>query len=353
MNNWKYYASGEYNNVYVSQDKTLVFKRPKHNDGTDLQERAVRLWNEINPDMRAYIEDEGWVCPFIKGDDATDEEASEELVNIYNKTGRILLDAVVPGNIIKTPDDRLVCVDIGLALQLHEKTKAQLGDICLTRAESRVSLELWKATHLQWRDFLNDIGPDRIKTADMTRALLFIQAHRPDIYDASFLLNKPDLVTQLSQAYIAEVYVTIDDESSLANKVVSFAMNSLQEERSIIPEHVQDSCVHEIQQFIDLHSDGQARVTDSSTESFSKAIADFKNVTTAKEIVKILEENYSQFVDIENSIDEVMSEHDFDSYEATERLSDLDYSVSKCDLILENSEELQCRYTIMTSSKKA
>jgi hypothetical protein len=91
---------------------------------TDLPERSVRLWNEINPDLEpeaTLISTEmgdGWACPFIKGVQASDHEMSVALIDIFNRTGRIVVDATAPENFIKTPSGKVVCIDIGMALQI-------------------------------------------------------------------------------------------------------------------------------------------------------------------------------------------------------------------------------------------
>src|SRR3989338_631154 len=129
MPRWKKLGEGTYNVAYVSDDGKSVLKIQKSDDKTDTPERSVRLWNTINPDIPppARLEQTekgvGWVCPFIKGKQASDKEMSIALIDIYNKTGRIIVDATAPKNFVKLPfpRSRVVCVDVGMAIQMEQR----------------------------------------------------------------------------------------------------------------------------------------------------------------------------------------------------------------------------------------
>ncbi len=102
MYQWNYLGHGTYNIAYIDRAKKVVFKVQRDLlDKTDAPERSVRLWNLLNSDLRPkasiYTDSElgkGWICPFIEGKPATDEEIHTELIAIYNKHGRIVLDSV-------------------------------------------------------------------------------------------------------------------------------------------------------------------------------------------------------------------------------------------------------------------
>ncbi len=149
MPKWSYIGRGTYNDVYINQDRTMVLKIKKtHSFGqlpaTDLPERSVRLWNEFNGDKfqgrkaelhSTEIDDpthnrqgryHGWVCPYVEGRQASDEEISNALIEIFNKTGRIVVDAPSPKNFITTPSGEVVCVDIGYALQAQLQEEREI-----------------------------------------------------------------------------------------------------------------------------------------------------------------------------------------------------------------------------------
>jgi len=120
--NWSLLGEGAYNIAYINPQGTLVLKIQKDKPyDTDLPERSVRLWNEINPHCtpEAYVVNTkygmAWVCPFIKGRQATDDEMSNAIIDIYNNTGRIVVDATAKNNFITTHKGKVVCIDIGMA----------------------------------------------------------------------------------------------------------------------------------------------------------------------------------------------------------------------------------------------
>lgn len=151
---WSYLGSGCYNEVYKSDRPVLVsspgkppfrsflvFKIVKEtSDVTDTPERSVRIWNLLNPDFPASVHTvtegnqavTGWVAPFIEGWQASDSEIANKLVEIYERTGRIVTDATAPNNFITTVDGQTICIDVGLALEPRS----------LRRQASTVSLDV-------------------------------------------------------------------------------------------------------------------------------------------------------------------------------------------------------------------
>lgn len=123
---------GGYNLVYKADDGKRVFKQRTRASEVDKPERAVDVWNKINPDFLAELarakgtlfnsdeEIEGWVAPFIEGTEPSDNEICEALDDIYKRTGRIVTDAFMPGNFVKTSDGKIVCIDVGAALLLKK-----------------------------------------------------------------------------------------------------------------------------------------------------------------------------------------------------------------------------------------
>ncbi len=206
---WTYLGEGTYNSVYKNENDTLVLKIPKDYKEypTETPNRCVRLWNSVNshlsPPARVVMTDlgYGWTCPFVKGVQANDSEMMNAVIDIFNRTGRVLVDAPSPKNFIKTPAGQIVCVDIGFALQL-EKREEELELAQL--AKSTISRKTWDHELITEYDkyFRGcDMYP---QTVQIIKVLLFIKNYRPDIINANFLKDPPGLIVQLAQAYDAK-----------------------------------------------------------------------------------------------------------------------------------------------------
>lgn len=208
---WNFLGQGSFNKVYVSDDHKEVLKIRHYNpDETllfiDEPSRSVRLWNEINYHFltKAYTTTEfgqdAWVCPFIAGEQASDNEISDALLDIFNHTGRIVVDAISPKNFIKTPEGEIVCIDIGLALQMEARDENFFDE--RRRKKSYSSLDAWGLLQESYdhRYFLRGKG-HHPKAIDTIKALLFIKLSRPDIFDVNFLRDNDKLIKQLAKAY--------------------------------------------------------------------------------------------------------------------------------------------------------
>ena len=143
MAQWTKIGDGSYNVVYQSEDGSQVLRIQKDaNLPYDTPERSMRLWNEFNPQCgptEIYEDAElgrGWVRPYIVGEQATQDEICDKLIDIYNTTGRIVVDALSEKNMMKTTTGQIVCVDIGMALQLDLSFSK-------TRRNSKISHRAW------------------------------------------------------------------------------------------------------------------------------------------------------------------------------------------------------------------
>lgn len=297
---WTKLGSGSYNQVYISKDRKHVFKI-RHagldaiDSRPDVPERSVRLWNEINPALPAVLAvtqyGEGWICPYVAGSSPSDEEISRSVIDIFNRTGRILADAPGKDNFKKTPEGRVVCIDVGLALQLDKRDeKFFVGT--LKRSKSEVSLDTWRATGPNFGPFFAQASWSKPLTVNTVKALLFIESNRPDIFDVTFLNRSPDLITQLANGYDGQeidikmralaalddatavkrppiaplpVPVPVDpvvhnspktievvDKQSIAaaKKEVDKGLQILKNERSINLKNIKESCIHELNRYI-------------------------------------------------------------------------------------------------------
>ncbi len=132
---WQYIGSGTYNKVYKSTTQLClyindqyiidywVFKKPK-NSGIALEDpspvndkdRAIRIWNEIYPLKPAISYKKGWLLPYLGNIQPTDRQITNEIINIYKKTRRIVADGCGKGN-FKLVNDKAYCVDVDIALR--------------------------------------------------------------------------------------------------------------------------------------------------------------------------------------------------------------------------------------------
>lgn len=207
---YQYRAHGSFNLVYRSDDQKWVLKIPIDQSATDLPDRAVRVWNEINPGHPAQvIRDErgaiGWVAPFIDGIQPTQAEIAQKILEIYEKTGRIVADAFVTSNFVKTADGSIVCIDIGNAFLLESRPPIS----GLPRVHSQVSLDTWNGSVVN-RSAMSDIYRNAFCQwqnshaiiIHVTKALLYLQMKRPDFRLISALLeNNSLLINLLASSY--------------------------------------------------------------------------------------------------------------------------------------------------------
>ena len=264
---WSLIGEGSFNSAF--RDGNSVFKVTQENkkpnestpiDTMDNYARSVRLWNEVNPNLKppAYIHETtigqkkviGWVCPFIEGTQASDDEICQKLIEIYNHTGRIIVDASSPKNFIKTPSGEIVCVDIGMAVQLEKRDDIAL--IGLRRKPSFSSLDTWHHMIDSYSNYFADIGIQTFtpKTVTIIKALLFIKDKRPDISDVNFLSSNPSTVSALAQAYDMEHPLSGAAIPSMLNKdyVINYAQQLLLQQNNLRLEETKQYCRQKILQ---------------------------------------------------------------------------------------------------------
>ncbi|MCR9192199.1 MAG: hypothetical protein NXI01_06010 [Gammaproteobacteria bacterium] len=287
---WEVLGQGSYNTTYRKGD--LVFKvshDPKA--ATDLPERSVRLWNLMNPHIhppaalsRQKIKgkwERGWTCPYIKGKQATDTEMQGELLAIFNRTGRIIVDAIAPKNFIKTRSGQIVCIDVGLAMELEQREQVCL--LGLTRKPSFTSLDVWHNDFREQYSWLNRHQPNFPASITTIKALLFIKEYRPDITNVDFLKTSPQKISLLAQAY---------DDGDRRPIRLGKALELLEEAQSSDLEHTKQHCrtifleylrtqgtINEQEQFIP-HS--PVLTTSTQREDIEEAMTLMKSINAAK-----------------------------------------------------------------------
>ena len=120
----------------------------------------------------------------------------------------------------------------------------------------RVSIESIKTWNLEKEGYdpyfaaEKELSP---KTVAITKALLFIKQHRPDILDVSFLKTEPTTVAELAKSW---------DLSIDHTKVTSKALSILQNKQPLTLQAIKDSCKQELQRYI--NSRGSINADDTS-----------------------------------------------------------------------------------------
>lgn len=204
MSIWNLMAQGAYNSVYLSEDEKWVLKIQKYkSDETDAPQRSIRLWKAINPQLPAYLVDTavglGWVCPYIKGSTPTDEDISRALITIYNRTGRIIVDATAHKNFIKMHNDEVVCIDVGMALNFETREETFFYEPI--RRKSITSLSAWNELSTEYIGFFQTEEARQPISIQTVKALIFIKRNRPNTTNLDFLNGDFMLISKLANAY--------------------------------------------------------------------------------------------------------------------------------------------------------
>lgn len=256
IDEWQLYGHGSYNRVYLNNDKQQILKilRAKH-AYTDFPKRAVKLWNKINLDFPAELvkkdgKNYGWICPYIKGRQSTDDEIKQKLIEIFNQTGRIVTDAVSAKNFITMDTRKVVCVDVGLALTLE---KCESRSQPFYRQRSQTSLRAWQALEADFQPFYKKGKTNYPDTVALLKALIFIQNNRPDIKDVTFLQDS-ELVKLLAKAYKVQYTTNLKNTSwpEATPDLVAFAQQRLLETRPKALADLQHYCQTHLDNYLSL-----------------------------------------------------------------------------------------------------
>jgi hypothetical protein len=188
----------------------------------------VRLWQELNPHLTpVYVRQSehglGWVSPFVSGTQASDLEIQRALIDMFNQFGRVVVDAISPKNFIKTPDGKVICVDVGMVLQLEKQEERICKRSGLVRYKSEMSLSAWEEEKSEYPKYFSDNMCNYPYTITTIKALLLIKECRPDIFNVIFLLSQPVLIQKLAQAYDSKKKVILLEAIELFDTLASIA----------------------------------------------------------------------------------------------------------------------------------
>lgn len=141
---WEYLAAGSYNRVYDSktpyslvadddEDATdhelrWVQRKPYRSNPLSSTDRVIRLFHEIEPDVPVYRDKKSVILPFfgkeIGGGEATQVEKAQKVIDVFKATGRIILDASVPGNFYHL-DGKVMLTDPDMAVRPDSPTSVK------------------------------------------------------------------------------------------------------------------------------------------------------------------------------------------------------------------------------------
>lgn len=137
-------GSGSYNMAYRVGAEGDVVKIPKTPKKTasqasialDTPERAVRLFNELNPSLPAeqkasiIMVNKGeetikaWRAPYLGSTPASDRQIAEAILEIFRGSRRIVLDGCGKGNFLRF-NDETYCIDPGYALRVRGESESK------------------------------------------------------------------------------------------------------------------------------------------------------------------------------------------------------------------------------------
>lgn len=249
---WKILGQGSYNKVWKSnfiKPQQLVagepyagpwiLKYPIKDDRKPVlnlmnnKTRAVRIWNEVNSNKpKAGLYKEGWVAPFIENArQATDDEIAQKMIEIFCATGRIVVDALVPGNFLTVEKSEqgkeVILVDVDLALK---------------RGDSPASMAYAENFDIEVR-FSSNLYKSNPKASEITKNLLYFednlkhyikmlcndqQVTLKNIQDLTWLrVNNKNLTLNLFQNI-----ATMNQSGAIVSDVILEALSSLNDESS-------------------------------------------------------------------------------------------------------------------------
>lgn len=214
---WNFIGQGSYNMVYRHDTNGLVFKVQKcqldSTDQYDTPSRLTELMKELYPEFAAKIEiitvpklGIGWTFPFIEGTHPTDEEMFGAIIDIFNRTGRVLLDGCMFHNFLKTSSthplypNRIFCIDIGMLVNVRKEEIDGAGGRMRRKSETSLSL-LIREEPLIYYDLWSHSRFKSLPSTRLIKALILISTYRPLINNVDFLKANDGLVTTLSALY--------------------------------------------------------------------------------------------------------------------------------------------------------
>jgi hypothetical protein len=191
---WELIGDGSFNTTYKSKEpfrylvngqsfhQTWIMKIPKKdkdafNNTLNDAERAVKLWNEINPKYPAAFlpHNQGWIAPFLGGATPTDKMIAKKMIQIYKKTRRIIADGCGDGN-MKLFLDQVFCVDVDQALRRDSAVSQAFYKKVVTFNKKKSGLDsYWKQYEVEYEEEEEDTLPLRPLSVAVIRTLMYLE----------------------------------------------------------------------------------------------------------------------------------------------------------------------------------
>jgi hypothetical protein len=220
---WDMVGEGGYNRTYISKDsfpyevngviydQRWVRKIPKIDKQDKLYgemndpERAVRLWNELNPELPSVVlpENQGWLAPYLGSKKCTDDNVAQKQIEIYRNTRRIVADACGDGNFLSF-DGEIICVDVDAAVHQSSPTS------------QRITSELLDSDYEDyWRYYAEKLGMQKSVTTTKTLLYLDSQLHPDEILDEHITSTTVAKLTRYQLRKIPVTRAVLDRLSSI------------------------------------------------------------------------------------------------------------------------------------------
>lgn len=276
-------GKGAYNSVYADRNpkgsplptwiyKTIIpSKDPLSSKALDERERAIRLFNELNPnlpaDKKASLVEVvingathlAWRAPYLGSTQASDGQIAQALIDIYRDKRRIVLDGCGSGNFLRF-NGKTYLVDVGFALRLQGESEAKgrrrrRSSIASANFQRDNNLEYMFGTYIAqtrlgrgysyWDDYSLHVG--RPLSVEITRNLFFLtkRLSADDILDKhirytvirSLTLirsSRPELIS----SSLLDLMAALDEQGKLSTACSSIAsLESLAEIARLVNVH--------------------------------------------------------------------------------------------------------------------
>jgi ankyrin repeat protein len=167
---WLLLGSGTYNQVQVSEDEFMIdgycgkwvrkVRVHKVNEPLSVPARGARKWNLLNPDYPAFELDDCWIAPYLGDTAPTDEQIAVKLLDIYKRTGEIIVDGCGLDN-FRVYKGEVFCIDVDLSLRRN-------SDATLDYLSNKQDVH-----HLN--DFLNISSKSLPESGTVIQSLLYLE----------------------------------------------------------------------------------------------------------------------------------------------------------------------------------
>ena len=221
---WSPIGRGAYNEATKSNNELTIYghrgywvgKAPlDQSDDMSSSARAVRKWNEINPDIPSYLSIFGMIVPYLGNTPASDDQIAAKVVDIYRRTRNIILDACAKNNFL-VYKCKVICIDVDVALRRGSTASDSFG----TEGDSIENF------------FVSGSRAGKARTVSVVRTLLYLQKYLAagDIKDEYINL---EFIEKLHVLRLSKIVLTPDIMSRLSEIIRSDSASRLTDRRLI------------------------------------------------------------------------------------------------------------------------